>query len=257
MKVLVCDVGLEREFIGLDDEVVKELAEARSFSVPWSVSGFRNVVEGSSELYPVVGVNGVLGDGEIRIFVILKSGYALGIRSVIGYEDLREELEIPEDLREYFKGAYKYGDGVVYILGEDGVKNLPKVDIPDRKRVSGVKDEHLDVEESWEFLVLHIGDEKYAVKKEDISEISDPSKVNIMDMGNLYGFTRSSGRIVAVISKWKIDPKWIVVLKDVAVPCESFETMSSELLDADGKEFVIFEGEQIDVLSEEELKRWI
>ena len=251
----MCDIGLEREFLGIEESSVKELSEAKTFSVPWNVSGFRNVVEGSKELHPVVGVKGILGDGEIRIFVILKSGYAVGVSSVVGYEELSDKLEVPDDLRGFFKGVFKCDDGLVYVLREDAVKDLPKVEIDEKRNPTTTKEEK--TETGREFLLLHVGDEKYAVKKEDISEITDSGRVNVMNMGNLYGFLRSSGKVVAVLSKWKVDPKWIVVLKDVALPCESFEVLNSELMEADGKEFVVYKGEQIDILSEEELRRWI
>ncbi len=262
MKVLVCDIGLEKEFLGIEESSVRELAEARVFSVPWNVSGFHTVVESSKELHPIVGVSGILGNGEIRVFVILRSGYAIGINSVVGYQELNEKLEVPDDLKKYFKEAFRYEDSVVYILKEDGAKYLPKVDVPNvpEKRSSELKeDKQKDrkLKKDREFLVLYIGSEKYAVKKEDISEVSDSSRVNIMEMESLYGFMQSSGRVVVVLSKWKIKPRWIIVLKSVAIPCESFEVLNSELLKADGKEFVVRNGEQIDVLSEEELRTWI
>ncbi len=261
MKVLVCDIGLEKEFLGIEESNVRELVEARVFSVPWNVSGFHTVVESSKKLHPVVGVSGILGDGEIRIFVILRSGYAIGINSVVGYQELNERLEVPNDLKKYFKEAFRYEDSVVYVLKEDGAKYLPKVDIsniPEQKsELEEDKQKDGKLKKDREFLVLYIGSEKYAVKKEDISEISDSSRVNIIEMGSLYGFMQSSGRVVVVLSKWKIKPRWIVILKSVAIPCESFEVLNFELLEADGKEFVVRNGEQIDVLSEEELRTWI
>ena len=256
MKVLICDIGLDREFVGVEESAVKRLAEARTFSIPWSVSGSRGVLEDSGEIYPIVGVNGVLGNGEIRIFVILKSGYALGISSVIGYEDLKEEIRLSGDLKAYFKGAYRYGDNIVYVLKEEGLRNLPRVEVS-KTSVRGSEREDADHVTGREVLILHIGSERYAVKMEDISEISDSSRVNILRTGNLYGFVKSSRGVVAVLSKWKIVPRWIVILNSVGVPCESFEILDASIVEVDGREFVVYGDEQIDVLSEEELREWI
>ncbi len=255
MKILICDIGLEREFIGIEETAVKKLAEAKTFSIPWSGSGSQKVLEDSGEIYPMVGVKGVLGDGEIRIFVILKSGYAIGISSVIGYEDLSDEIKLSENLEVYFKKAYRYDEGVVYILREESVENLPRVDIS--RSAPQSEEENVDRVQDREILILHVGGEKYAVRMEDISEISDSTRVNIFDLGNLYGFVKSSKNVVAVLSKWKVEPKWIVILGSIGVPCESFEILSAEAVEVDGREFVVYGDEQIDVLSEEELRRWI
>ena len=253
MKVLVCDIGLEREYVGIEESSVKRLSEAKTFSVPWGVEP-RQVLEDSGEIHPVVGVKGILGEGEIKIFVILKSGYALGINSVIGYEELDDEIKLPDDLKDYFKAAYRYEDGIVYVLKEESVRKLPKVEVP-RAQVSGERP--VDHESGQEVLILHVGDKKYAVKVKDLSEIADPSGLNILKVGNLYGFVKSSKGVVAVLSKWKVDPRWIVVLDSVAVPCESFEIVSTNVIEADGREFVIHGDEQISVLSEKDLREWI
>ncbi len=259
MKVLVCSIGVEDTYIGVEDSEVRELIESKAYVVPWRTAGPSKVVASSGKLHVAASVNGVFGEGEIRIFVILKSGYALGVKSVVGYENLNSELELPDELSKYFKGAFKYENGIVYLIDLEKLDNLPPAEFPTESENKQLFEENEQTPggAGEEFLVLKIASSFYGIRLEDVTEILEADKVNIMKHGNLYGFVQAGGRVVPVVSKWKVCPRWIIVVGEVAVPCETFEHFTAPLKGSEKRKFLEFKDDHIEVLEKEELIEWI
>ncbi len=255
MKILVCSMNEDdTKFVGFKREEVVIVSEPRLVKIPGAPSGVVGGILERGKLYIAVPIPG-FGDYPIRMFVLVKQGYAVGVTRVIGFVDSEEVYDIAgEDLR-IFEKAVEYDENMVYVL------NLEAFEIPEQEfevpsPPPEIEERVSDLGES--FLIAHMDEESIAIRMNEVRGIVEWSEVNEFRFGRIRGFVSHAGDIVTVVSFRDVPkPKWCVVLKDHGIPIISGEVTVGEIVEGSEKSFVIFQNEKIELVSEDDLREMV
>ncbi len=259
MKVLVCSLDYERKkLIGFDLNEVIGATTSDFYKAPLEIEGVLGAVVYDNKTYTAVGFQGVVGGEKIRVFVVLKNGYAVGVLGLEGVVNLEETNEVQGLLSSYFKRSFRWNGTEVFLVDTTSFEDLAHVPENIKIDVEGIEKEEERREKLEEFVIVEITGERYAISKSDIVEIVEPAKMNKFLHGNIIGFISSGKDVVPIL--WNKRPKkinWIIVLESVAVPVESFEVIEGRYVKSEKQLFVEFGDEKLPIINEKHLKEVI
>jgi hypothetical protein len=252
LKVLICDVQKEGVYVGFDMKDVNGVMEAKLFRSP--EKGLLGSVIYDGRLYAAVSLAKVIGGKKVRFFVVLKNGFAVGVSSVIEIEDLIEEVEVPPNLFEFFGKAFRFEDSLVYMIDAEKVSKIPPVEDVEVEEI--YQDRNVE-EPKEDIVIIGIGENFFAIRKSDITEIAEAENMNPFAYGSIQGFVQGREETVTVVSKWKIKPKWIVAMEGIAVACDYLDIGHGDVEVSEKGQFVIVEDKRYKILTRGEIEKWI
>ncbi len=249
MRLLICESGGGKSLLGFPEDEIVGVSDAKLHEIPGTDMG--GIVH-KGRIYVAVTAEGLFGGKRIGAFILMKRGYAVGVESIVGFEDLSEEIEVPEELVRYFRRAFAMDERLVFVVDDPSTFPPPPEDL-----------ERLEVEEAEEtvekedYIVVKIGSEDLAVKLEELRGMTEFESVNRIEKGNLVGFIAFDGEVYPVVSRGRGNWKWVLVFEDVALACESFETVSGEIETTQDGEFLLVGGKRFPIAGGEEVRGWI
>ena len=258
MKAVVCRVG--ESLLGFKYDDVVGASEAKVWKVPEAPEGVLGAVFFEGKVYTAVAPHGVLGGEKIGAFVILRSGYAVGVEEIIGMFEVTKGEEVSGKLREYFERVYSFGEEPVFIVDESSCRRFPR--FPEEIKIDFVESEEektpVKVEEGEEGFIVKGDEDEVAILQDEVKEVLEIGEMNRIDIGEVRGFVESGKSVYPVVEVMKVTkPKWVIVTKDVAILCSYLELSRGKIEKLEGGGFVDLEGKKIRILDVEEVKGMI
>jgi len=264
VRVLICRAS-EKAYVGFNVKEVVGVGQFEVYEIPQKPDNLLGAIVYDGRIYSVVAINELLGGKEIKTFVVLKNGFAVGVYDMDGIYKVEEFMEVEGVLRENFERSFMLNGTTVYLLEDKFFSNLPKVppeiEIDIKRHEETIEVFQKEEKSGVKAFLVEVDSEKFVLPKHIVKEVQNINSAGKFHYGNIYGFTYFEGNPMPVVWKKPVkNAKWIVILEDGAIPCTRVQAEDVKFEKSDEGTFALVDGIRYKVYNEGnigELLRWI